>query len=282
LYTHYTYLLAEVGGLVLNLGIYHSTNGTRAFLCSFLFVVPRQKFGIRMKIPSSQLRELHRLLKQRQDLRNQLERGPRQLAAKAALVANAAAALDAAKLRLRELKMACDRMQLQLRDRENKIAVLETKMNQAASNREYQTLKEQIAADKQANNVLSDEILETLEQIDTAVKGVADAETVLKTMQAEETTFKQQMSQRLEVVKSDLQRVSEQYKAAELVLPEEFMPEYSRVVNARNDEALAGIENNTCGGCYHILTPKVVDRLRMDQVVSCPSCGVLLYLGGAE
>jgi hypothetical protein len=101
-------------------------------------------------------------------------------------------------------------------------------------------------------------------------------------MQAEETTFKQQMSQRLEVVKSDLQRVSEQYKAAELVLPEEFMPEYSRVVNARNDEALAGIENNTCGGCYHILTPKVVDRLRMDQVVSCPSCGVLLYLGGAE
>jgi uncharacterized protein len=282
LYTHYTYLLAEVGGLVLNLGIYHSTNGTRAFLCSFLFVVPRQKFGIRMKIPSSQLRELHRLLKQRQDLRNQLERGPRQLAAKAALVANAAAALDAAKLRLRELKMACDRMQLQLRDRENKIAVLENKMNQAASNREYQTLKEQIAADKQANNVLSDEILETLEQIDTAVKGVADAETVLKTMQAEETTFKQQMSQRLEVVKSDLQRVSEQYKAAELVLPEEFMPEYSRVVNARNDEALAGIENNTCGGCYHILTPKVVDRLRMDQVVSCPSCGVLLYLGGAE
>ena len=282
MYTHYTYLLAEVGGLVLNLGIYHSTNGTRAFLCSFLFVVPRQKFGIRMKIPSSQLRELHRLLKQRQDLRNQLERGPRQLAAKAAMVANAAAALDAAKLRLRELKMACDRMQLQLRDRENKIAVLETKMNQAASNREYQTLKEQIAADKQANNVLSDEILETLEQIDTAVKGVADAETVLKTMQAEETTFKQQMSQRLEVVKSDLQRVSEQYKAAELVLPEEFMPEYSRVVNARNDEALAGIENNTCGGCYHILTPKVVDRLRMDQVVSCPSCGVLLYLGGAE
>ena len=235
-----------------------------------------------MKIPSSQLRELHRLLKQRQDLRNQLERGPRQLAAKAAMVANASASVDAAKLRLRELKMSCDRMQLQLRDRESKIAGLETKMNQAASNREYQTLKEQIAADKQANNVLSDEILETLEQIDAAIKAVADAEAVLKTMQAEEATFKQQISQRLEVVKTDLHRVSEQYKMAELLLPEEFMPEYSRLVNARNDEALAGIENNTCGGCYHILTPKVVDRLRMDQVVACPSCGVMLYIAGGE
>lgn len=251
-------------------------------MSSFLFVVPRQKFGTRMKIPSAQLRELHRLLKQRQDFRNQLERGPRQLAAKAALVTNAAAALDAAKLKLRELKMSCDRMQLQLRDRENKIAGLDVKMNQAASNREYQTLKEQIAADKQANNVLSDEILETLEQIDAAVKGVADAEAKLKTMQSEEITFKQQINQKMEVVKSELQRVSEAYKAAELLLPDDFMPEYTRVVNARNDEALAGVENSTCGGCYHVLTPKVADRLRLDQVVFCPSCGALLYIGGTD
>lgn len=235
-----------------------------------------------MKIPCSQLQALHRLLKQRQDLRNQLERGPRQLAAKAAMVASALAGLDAAKLKLRELKMACDRMQLQLRDRENKIAGLETKMNQAASNREYQTLKEQIAADKQANNVLSDEILETLEQIDAAVKGVAEAEAKHKVMQAEEATFKQQTTQRLEVVKSELQRVSEAYKAAELLLPEEFTPEYLRVVNARNDEALAGVENGTCGGCYHVLTPKVVDQLRMDNVMFCQTCGALLYLGGDD
>jgi len=57
------------------------------------------------------------------------------------------------------------------------------------------------------------------------------------------------------------------------------MSEYSRLVNARNEAAMAGIENNTCGGCYHVLTPKVVDRLTLQQVVFCPSCGVLLYLG---
>lgn len=232
-----------------------------------------------MKIPSVQLRELHHLLKLRQDFRNQLERGPRQIAAKAAMVATAVAGVEAAKLRLRELKMSSDRMQLQLRDRENKLMGLETKMNQAASNREYQTLKEQIAADKQANNVLSDEILETMEQIDSALKGVAEAEAKLKTIQAEEVVFKQQVNQRMEIVKVDLQRVSDQYKEAESKLPEEFMSEYSRLVNARNEAAMAGIENNTCGGCYHVLTPKVVDRLTLEQVVFCPSCGVLLYLG---
>lgn len=235
-----------------------------------------------MKIPSAQLRELHRLLRQRQDLRNQLDRGPRQIAAKAALVAASAAAVDAAKNHLRELKMSCDRKQLQLRDRENKLVGLEKKMNEAASNREYQTLKEQIAADKQANNVLSDEILEILEQIDLAQQAVVDAEAKLKTMQADETTFKKTVTDRLEVVKGELQRVSEAYKAAELVLPDDFQPDFLRVVNSRNDEAMAEMENMTCGGCYHVLTPKVVDHLRLEQPVFCPSCGRLLYMAAKD
>ncbi len=47
-----------------------------------------------------------------------------------------------------------------------RIVDLEGKLNTAASNREFSLLKEQIAADEQANSVLSDEILEALEQLD--------------------------------------------------------------------------------------------------------------------
>ncbi len=56
--------------------------------------------------------------------------------------------------------------QLQLREREARIKDLQVKLNTCSSNREYQALKEQIAADQQANSVLSDEILEALERID--------------------------------------------------------------------------------------------------------------------
>ena len=62
--------------------------------------------------------------------------------------------------------LACDAKQLQLRSREDKIKDLDAKLKTAASNREFSLLKEQIAADKQANEVLSDEILEGLEYID--------------------------------------------------------------------------------------------------------------------
>ena len=56
--------------------------------------------------------------------------------------------------------------QLQLQEREARIEKLRTNLNTASSNKEYQAIKEQIAADEQANSVLSDEILEALERID--------------------------------------------------------------------------------------------------------------------
>ena len=41
-----------------------------------------------------------------------------------------------------------------------KLDDLQAKLNMAQSNKEYQLLKDQMAADKQANSVLADEILE--------------------------------------------------------------------------------------------------------------------------
>ena len=53
-----------------------------------------------------------------------------------------------------------------MKSNEQKIKDLDTKLNTAATNREYQILKDQIAADKMANSVLEDEIIEMMEQVD--------------------------------------------------------------------------------------------------------------------
>ena len=58
-----------------------------------------------------------------------------------------------------QMRVEADSKQLQMKEREEKIVNLQGKLNAAKENREYQALKDQIAADKQANVVLSDEIL---------------------------------------------------------------------------------------------------------------------------
>ena len=42
--------------------------------------------------------------------------------------------------------------------------------------------------------------------------------------------------------------------------------------------ALAAVEGEVCGGCYHKLTPQTMNELKMSKVVFCKSCGCMLYL----
>ena len=119
-----------------------------------------------IKISTVLLRTLHRIHRQKTDLDGQIARGPRQIKAGDALVAKAESEMQVIKENLTKANLLSDEKQLQLKSREDKIVDLQTKLNSAASNREFDLLKEQIAADKQANSVLSDEILEAMEAID--------------------------------------------------------------------------------------------------------------------
>ncbi|MCG8609221.1 MAG: hypothetical protein MI864_01675, partial [Pseudomonadales bacterium] len=112
-----------------------------------------------MAITADVLRELHRIHKQLTDLRDRLDRGPKQIRAADGSVARLNAELEEARETAKRARVQVDEKQLQLRERESRISDLQSKLNSAASNREYQALKEQIAADKQANSVLEDEIL---------------------------------------------------------------------------------------------------------------------------
>ncbi|MBI2480944.1 MAG: phospholipase, partial [Planctomycetia bacterium] len=138
-----------------------------------------------MSITGSALRELHRIHKQLTDLRGRLDRGPKQVAACEGAVRRLEADAEQAKEAHKKARIASDAKQLQLRSREAKIADLRTKLNIANSNKEFQTLKDQIAADQQANLVLEDEILESLERIDQLAAKVKKADSDLAAAKAE-------------------------------------------------------------------------------------------------
>ena len=112
------------------------------------------------------LRTLHRIHRQRADLQSQIDRCPRQIKAGEAMVAKAEANLLEVKEKNKKATLVYDEKQLQLKTREMRIDELAAKLNTAGTNREFSALKEQIAADKQANSVQSDEIFEALEELD--------------------------------------------------------------------------------------------------------------------
>ena len=224
------------------------------------------------------LRTLHRIHRQRTDLIGRLQRGPRQIAAGQAMVDQAQQELENARQGLRKAQLAAEEKQLQLQGREAQIEKLKAKLNTASSNREYSLLKEQIAADEQANSVQSDEILEALEHLDQLEADVQQLEAKLQQQQQEHAERVEEVEARLTQLRSDLERVDAELAQAEMQIPPAARPEYNRMIAAKGEEALAPIDEHSCGGCYQRLTTQVMNQLYLSHLIHCPNCNAFLYL----
>ena len=224
------------------------------------------------------LRTLHRIHRQLADLRDRLARGPRQAQAADAAVKKTEAELAAAKDAFKHAKMAADEKQLQLKQREAKLTDLQAKLFGAQSNKEYQLLKDQMAADKQANSVLADEILEALDKLDHLQSHIKVAEENLAKSKEELAKVKKRVEESQQGLESEFGRVSSELKAAEDLLDGDFKDNYLRLSRSMGEDSLAPAEGECCGGCSQTLTVQTFNLLSLDKPVFCKNCGRMLYL----
>jgi predicted nucleic acid-binding Zn-ribbon protein len=147
-----------------------------------------------------------------------------------------------------------------------------------SSNREYQALKEQIAADEQANSVLSDEILDGYDKIEGKERELAAIAAELEQARTELAKTQKRVDSEKWNLESELERVERELATVEEALPAEFKQDYLRIAKVQGEEALAAVEDETCQGCNQTITSQMYDQLRCNKLVYCKSCGRLLYL----
>jgi predicted nucleic acid-binding Zn-ribbon protein len=214
-------------------------------------------------VATTTLRTLHRIHRQLADLGEQLAAGPRQVAARTRQVELAEAARAAAQEAVKQARLAADQKQLQLKSAEVKIRDLEAKLNACKTNREYQTLTEQIAADRMATRVLEDEILEALERVDALKRALEEARGVVAAESGRLT--------------AEVARVRDELQAVEGDLAAEVREKYERAVKHKGADGMAAVEGESCGGCCQQITGNMLSDLMLGRLVQCRSCGRLLY-----
>jgi uncharacterized protein len=224
------------------------------------------------------LRTLHRIHRQHTDLKDRLSRGPRQIQVAETTVKKCETDLTQAKDAYKQAKMASDDKQLQLKHREAKLVDVQAKLNMSQSNKEYQLLKDQLAADKQANSVLADEILEALDKIDHLQAAVKTAEATLTKAKDELANVRKRVSDQQQGLESELARVRGELDSAETLLDGDFKDNYLRLSRSMGEDSLAPVEAGCCGGCSQTLTVQMLNLLKLEKPVFCKSCGRLLYL----
>jgi len=231
-----------------------------------------------LAVSADAVRTLHRLHRQLADLRDQLAAGPRQIAARTRQLEGAEAAHAAALDEIKKAKMAVDQKQLQLRSSESKILDLEGKLNACKTNREYQTLRDQIAADRMATKVLEDEILEGLERLDAVKTRLPPSEAEIAAAKKALADTKSKVDGETSRLEAEVARIRGDLDAAERELPADSREVYHRIVKGKGADGMAAVEGSSCGGCFQQLTDNMLAELSMGRVVPCRGCGCLLYL----
>jgi predicted nucleic acid-binding Zn-ribbon protein len=228
--------------------------------------------------PATILREIHRLRRHARDLRGEIERGPRLAKGQQARVARQEELFREGQEGLKRLKVSYHDKEVQLKQTLQQIDKHEMQLNQAGSKKEYDALKSEIAAGRQKCKELEDEILDAMGKIEEDTARLPEQDKAVKQAKQEYAEFEKAQRDREVGLHDQLAQALEQIKQVEASLPQDIRPQYDRLVAARDEDALAPVQNRTCMACYTEITAQAYNDLMLSQFVLCKSCGRALYL----
>ncbi len=183
-----------------------------------------------------------------------------------------------------------DRLELDLRQRDEQVTKQRAALNTAKTNKEYAAILTHINTLRADNSKLEEEALAIIQEVEVinqdAAKLLAQVEQEQQRL-TEIQNFTSGEIERLETMAADLSQ--KRVAAAQAVAPE-ILEQFDRLAETYEGEAMAliepqggsarkGPESYVCGGCYMTLSPEhVVALLSREDLRTCNNCGRILYL----
>ncbi|MBN1844073.1 MAG: hypothetical protein JW810_00195 [Sedimentisphaerales bacterium] len=179
-----------------------------------------------------------------------------------------------------------DKLEMELKTREEGINKLRVALNSARTNKDYSTILTQINTKKADKSKLEDQILALLGQIeaDRGIQKEIDENIEKERVRLAEIRKISETKQR--EIQADVDTLLDQRKQASRQVPPKERAIFERLADRYDGEVLVEIvqvsgprREHTCGGCYMGVTLESVNALMTrDDVVNCPNCGRILVL----
>ncbi len=196
------------------------------------------------------------------------------------------AVFESKRQQLLVLEKAVLDLQKQKRDEELNLSVkdesskkLQGQLFQLKTNKEYQTMLQQINGCKADSSVIEDKILQIMVQMD---KAKSDIDKEKQSLQEQEKIFnaeKNKVQVRVKVIDDRLSQLNAQRKQAILNIDPKVVAQYERILVNRDGLAIVTVKNNSCQGCNMFVPPQVINLVKMyEHIVFCEMCNRILYI----
>ena len=196
-------------------------------------------------------------------------------------------ALEAKKEEVLLSKVQFDRLELELKSRDESIAKLRAALNTAKTNKEYSAVLTQLNTTKADNSKIETQSLELLKTIETD-------ESECNEIQGQIDEQKQHLEQRRTEAEAlagkyqvEIDKIQAEWDQVAQDIPDKPLEIFKRVTETYDGQAVALIEQPggkkgaySCDGCFMGLTAECVNLLMTkDDIIRCPNCTRILVLG---
>lgn len=212
-------------------------------------------------------------------LKNEKDSKPREIEA-------ISAAFEEKKKHLAGLEEDLLNLQKQRKDKELELATkeegtkkLQTQLYSLKTNKEYQTMLQQIQDSKADASVIEDQILGVFDQADKVKNEVAKEKLRLQEEEKTSQEQKKQVEGRIKEIDDRIAQLEAQRKQITPDLDKTVLSQYERILSNRDGLAIVHVEGNSCGGCNMFVPPQVINLIKMyERIVTCEVCNRILYI----
>jgi len=196
------------------------------------------------------------------------------------------AAFEAKKAHLADLdKQALDLQkqrkdkELELGSKEEAIKKLQGQLYGLKTNKEYQTMLQQIQGAKADSSVIEDKVLELFDKADEVKNEVEKEKLKLKDEEKVFLTGKKKIEDRVKEIDDRLAQLEAQRKQALQDIDPKILSQYERILANRDGLAIVTVKGNSCGGCNMFVPPQVINLIKMyEHIITCEMCNRMLYI----
>jgi predicted nucleic acid-binding Zn-ribbon protein len=198
-------------------------------------------------------------------------------------------ALEAKKEEIQLTRVQFDRLELELKSRDETIGKLRASLNIAKTNKEYAAVLTQLNTTKADNSKIETQSLELLKvmEVDEAeckdIQGQIDEqkETLEQTRKESEA-----LAGKYQI---EIDKIQAEWDQVAQVIPVDALDTFKRVAETYDGQAVTTIEQQddkgaySCGGCFMAITAESVNMLMTkDDIIRCPNCTRILVLSGSH
>ncbi len=199
--------------------------------------------------------------------------------------------LEAKKEEIQLTKVQCDRLEMELKSRDEEIAKLRASLNVAKTNKEYAAVLTQLNTTKADNSKLESQVLEFMKDIEA---DEAELQNIGKQIEEQKQKLEQTRKETgimAAKYEAEIKQIQAEWDQVAGTIPAEQLQIFKRVAETYDGEALATVEQikeakvttYSCGGCFMGITAESVNLLMAkDDIIRCPNCTRILVLGGSQ